>query len=268
MKILVPTDFSDNAENALGFAIAIVNRLGGSITLYHVYKVGSSAAETFKSKLGEIIQEDKRKALQEVYDANIDKLEQGSMDIALARGDSINLIVDRAATNKYNLICLGSTGESDLPDFLFGSTTLGVVRHAKTPILAVPKEAKPHPLENIVLAVDGEGIDQPHLLDNLVALAKSRDARVLIYHHAEEDSSNELHPSIAKALHGVDYEYHVLVPETDDISESIKAFVNEQKADLLCLIRRKRGFISRMFKENVTHDALFDIHIPLLIFKD
>ena len=38
-NILVPTDFSDNAANALSFAVAIANRFGSHITLFYAYQV-------------------------------------------------------------------------------------------------------------------------------------------------------------------------------------------------------------------------------------
>ena len=77
-KILVPTDFSENAENALRFAIAISNRFGSEIDVYHVYNIGSSAAETFKSKVDEIVREDKEKAMKELIDKMNPLLEKGS----------------------------------------------------------------------------------------------------------------------------------------------------------------------------------------------
>jgi len=53
------------------------------------------------------------------------------------------------------------------------------------------------------------------------------------------------------------------------VSDSIKAFVESQEqADLLCLINRSKGWLGRLFKENVTADSLIDSPIPLLVIKD
>ena len=79
----------------------------------------------------------------------------------------------------------------------------------------------------------------------------------------------ELHPSIADALKGLNYSYHAIETGIDDISDSIKLFVEQQEnADLLCLINRQKGLLGRLFKENVTSDSLIDSPIPLLVIKD
>ena len=41
-NILVPTDFSEHANNALDYAVAIANRFGSHITLFYAYKVYST----------------------------------------------------------------------------------------------------------------------------------------------------------------------------------------------------------------------------------
>ncbi len=268
MKILVPTDFSENAARALRFAISITNRLGGSITVYHVYRIGSSAAETFKSKLGEIMREDKLKALDALIEEYKGFQRDGSLEAHAAVGDRVDLIVDRADKKGYDLICMGISGESAVDDFFMGNTTLGVVRNANTPILVVPRHAKPMVLKTIVLAVDQQGISTPGLLKQLVAFAKLQNSQIKVYHHAKDDKPEPMPPSVEAELKGLEFSYHSVTPETDDISESIQQFVKEQNADLLCLIRRRRGFFSRLFSENVSRDSLFDSKIPILIVKD
>ena len=268
MKILVPTDFSENAAKALRFAISITNRLGGSITLYHVYRIGSSAAETFKSKLGEIMREDKLNALQALIDQYREYQRKGTLETRAAVGDRVDLIVDRADKNAYDLICMGISGESAVDDFFMGNTAVGVMRNASTPILVIPKEANPIVLKTIVLAVDQQGISTPGLLKQLVAFAKIQGTVVKVYHQATEGQPDAIPPSVAAELEGLHYTYHSEIPDTSHISEGIQHFVKQQDADLLCLIRRRRGFLSRLFSENVSRDSLFDSKIPILIVKD
>ena len=38
-KILVPTDFSENARNAVDFSVAIANQFGSEIHLLYTYKI-------------------------------------------------------------------------------------------------------------------------------------------------------------------------------------------------------------------------------------
>lgn len=269
-KILVPTDFSDNANNALSFAIAISNRFEADILLYHVYRIGTSAAEKFKSTVDEIVREDKMKALEESLEKARPTLEKGSLQGQIARGDTEDLIVDKAKKEKFDLIVMGSEGESGLGTLLFGSTSLEVTRRSSVPVVVIPRGAEPRPIQNIVLAVDGQGITSPDLLSPLVELGRLRNAKIQVFHKIMkgEEGNAKLHPSIAQALEGLDYSYHSEKTETDDISDSIKEFVEEHQGHLLCLIHRRKGLFARFFKEKVTRDSVTENAIPLLVIAD
>lgn len=268
-KILVPTDFSENAQKALQFAVAISNRFEAEILLYHVYRVGTSAAEKFKSTLNEIIREDKEKALQQAIRQIKPTLEKGAIEGKAAMGDIEDLVINKADKEHFDLIIMGSKGETGLEGILYGSTAVAIIRRSETPVVVIPERAKPKPVKNIVLAVDGEGISDPKLLSPVVELAHLRNAKVNIFHKILSGEDEEpLHPSIAEALKGVDYTYHCRETATDDISDSIQEFVLESDADMLCVIRRKKGWIQRMFTENVSRDSAVDSSIPLLVIKD
>jgi nucleotide-binding universal stress UspA family protein len=270
-KILVPTDFSENANHALNFAIAISNRFEADIVLYHVYRIGTSAAEKFKSTVDEIVREDKMKALEESLEKARPTLENGSLQGQIARGDIEDLIVDKAKKEKFDLIVMGSEGETGLGTLLFGSTSQEVTRRSSVPVVVIPQGAEPRHIQNIVLAVDGQGISSPDLLSPLVELARLRNAKIQVFHKImkeEDKESAELHPSIAQALEGLDYTYHCEETDTDDISDSIKEFVEAHHGHLLCLIHRHKGLFARLFKEKVTRDSVTDNAIPLLIIAD
>jgi len=267
-KILVPTDFSENAQKALQFAVAISNRFETDILLYHVYRVGTSAAEKFKTTLNDIIKEDKEKELQKAIKKIKPTLKKGSIEGKAANGDVGNLVVDKADKEHFDLIVMGSKGETGLEGILYGSTAVEIIRRSETPVVVIPEKAVPKPVKRIVLAVDGRGISDPELLNPIIELVHLRDAKVKIFHKAVSGERKELHPSIAEALEGIDYTYHCVETDTDDISDSIRDFVVENEADMLCVIRRKKGWIQRLFKENVSRDSAHDRPIPLLVIKD
>lgn len=269
-KILVPTDFSEQANKALGFAIAIANRFKASILLYHVYHTGSSAAETFNTKVDEIVRSDKEKAMQKVIERFRPTLEAGSeINGRVARGNVEDLLVSKADKERFDIIVMGTEGETGMSTVFFGSTAREVIRRSETPVVAIPRDAEPRAVRHLVLAVDGLGISSADKLSPLLELAHSRNSKITIFHKMMNGEYKDLHPSIAAALEGLDYEYHCVDTGNDDVSDSIKAFVEKQEhPDLLCLINRRKGWLARMFKENVTADSLIDSPIPLLVIKD
>ena len=138
-RILVPTDFSRNAEEALRFAVPLARQLGGKITLLHsidwqvnpqmrsapgvidtINKVAKDAAEHRLESLA------RTKVPQELLEKTI--VEFGPAQVG---------IPEAARELKIDLIVISTRGHTGLQRILLGSTTARVVRHASCPVLTV-----------------------------------------------------------------------------------------------------------------------------------
>ena len=60
-KILVPTDFSENAKQALVYAIGVANQFDATIYVVHAYQVSSSTGGLIS--IERIVEEDREKEL-------------------------------------------------------------------------------------------------------------------------------------------------------------------------------------------------------------
>lgn len=49
------------------------------------------------------------------------------------------------------------------------------------------------------------------------------------------------------------------------INESINEFIRDHKSDLLCMIRREKGFFESIFKKSITKTQVYNTRIPLLV---
>ena len=138
-RILVPTDFSRNAEEALRFAVPLARQLGGKITLLHsidwqvnpqmrsapgvidtINKVAKDAAEHRLESLA------RTKVPQELLEKTI--VEFGPAQVG---------IPEAARELKIDLIVISTRGHTGLQRILLGSTTARVVRYASCPVLTV-----------------------------------------------------------------------------------------------------------------------------------
>jgi nucleotide-binding universal stress UspA family protein len=138
-RILVPTDFSRNAEEALRFAVPLARQLGGKITLLHsidwqvnpqmrsapgvidtINKVAKDAAEHRLESLA------RTKVPQELLEKTI--VEFGPAQVG---------IPEAARELKIDLIVISTRGHTGLQRILLGSTAARVVRYASCPVLTV-----------------------------------------------------------------------------------------------------------------------------------
>lgn len=139
-RILVPTDFSDQAAQAMRYAVPLARQLGGKISLLHVLDrlfvpAASIAAMTDENRIAEAAGQ------------RLDELAQASippelLDKVLVRtGRAYQDIAEAAQGLHIDLIVMATQGRTGLKRALLGSTAERVVRHAACPVLTVRSHA-------------------------------------------------------------------------------------------------------------------------------
>lgn len=263
-KILVPTDFSKNAEPALTAAIDIANQFGSEITLLHAYQVYNTAG-SFTS-VESYMKEDAAKDLLAIIEVVEAQLKNGASIISrITKGDTISTIASIAERDASNLIVMGTQGASGLEEVFIGSTTNGVLKQTNVPVLAIPAGFTWQPIKTIVLAVDEEEEFSSDVLMPLVKIATQNKSMIRIYH---KDTANDgLNTAIDAYLETLERTYHYEL-DSDNLNDSLNEFVKEYNADLLCMIRRQRSFLERIFHESATSKEVFNSPVPLLVLHE
>jgi universal stress protein A len=139
IKILVPTDFSRNADQALRFAVPLARQLGGKITLLHAIDLqvnsGMLSAIPVINAMNKSANEDAAHRL--------DKLARTTVPAELLEKRVVRFapphvgIPAAARELKMDLIVISTQGRTGLQHVLLGSTAARVVRHASCPVLTV-----------------------------------------------------------------------------------------------------------------------------------
>jgi nucleotide-binding universal stress UspA family protein len=135
--ILVPTDFSPAAAQALEYAIALATRLQARVTLLHVlapvfWGTGDVPAAPPPTYMEEI----EAAAHQEIEDALTRVRAAGLEGQALVGyGPPFERIITTARDNGVDLIVMGTHGRTGLPHLLLGSVAERVLRLAPCPVL-------------------------------------------------------------------------------------------------------------------------------------
>jgi nucleotide-binding universal stress UspA family protein len=265
-KLLIPTDFSDNAATALDFAIDLANRYSSSITVIHSYHLASTA--TVMVSVEEMMREDAEAEMAVLLDQIRPRLQNGAtVEGKVVRGDAVGCISRTASAGDYDLIIMSTQGATGLKEVFSGSTANGVIKHAETPVLAIPSGFQFQALDSIIFAVDEGGLSSPAPMAALLAIAKAYQAKVRVYHKDTGEDDKGIDPTIDMFLESVEHSFHYEL-DTDKIHDSLSDFAEDYKADLLCMIRRKRSFLERVFHSSATTREVFQIRIPMLVLHD
>jgi|SRR5271170_1169834 nucleotide-binding universal stress UspA family protein len=133
-RILVATDFSDQASKALEWARTFAGALGAKLVLLHVINI-FSLAETGCVMAGvdplHLVREQAQRYMDEV------KRVVPDAETLIREASPRPAIVDAALELDCQMIIMGTHGRSGLAHLLLGSVAEYVVRNSKVPVLTV-----------------------------------------------------------------------------------------------------------------------------------
>lgn len=137
-RILLPTDFSENAKTAQNYAVDLAKKFGAELHLLHVSV--DMLAMVPEPGMNFLPPGDYLRDMQNAAKAALEKVEPGD-DLKTVRdvrlGTPFVEIVRYAKDENIDLIVIGTHGRSGLAHALMGSTAEKVVRKAPCPVLTV-----------------------------------------------------------------------------------------------------------------------------------
>ena len=139
-KILLPTDFSDHANEALRYATQLAQTHAASLCLVHAYDLLPYALPE-----GPIMDAQQLEAVRAAFQKQLEQLRQKAVaagasrvETQLLQGPASSEIVRVASDQGFDLIVMGTHGRTGLAHLLIGSVTEKVVRKAPCPVLTIP----------------------------------------------------------------------------------------------------------------------------------
>ena len=139
--ILVPTDFSDTADNASRHARELAGALGASLHLLHVVSsdLGAGAPELWGVDSDGLSQRLEAEATAELDRLRATLESDGvSPYVATGMGSEVDTISDYVREHDVDLVVMGTHGRGGVQHLLLGSVAEKVVRRAPCPVLVVP----------------------------------------------------------------------------------------------------------------------------------
>lgn len=156
-RILVATDFSKPAHQALKVAITLSQNFGAKLYLVHASVATPWGAETGPlpvEVLDAELEADKEEMQQLVQ--NEPELRVLSPRVVVAYSEPINLIQGVSTEEGIDLIVVGSHGASGLERLVLGSVAEAVMRHTTCPVMIVGPNCtvEQHPFRSVLFATD------------------------------------------------------------------------------------------------------------------
>jgi nucleotide-binding universal stress UspA family protein len=267
MRILVPTDLSENADNALIFAKEIAQKTGGEVTLlftyYAVYDFAAQATQIIHQ-----IEKEAKKYLKKTIKKH--QSEGLAMDYLIVQGTVSTAINNVAKEIAADLIVMGTQGASGLKKVLLGSNTADVIKEAKVPVLAIPNEARFSRMNEIIVAVELKKED-PGTLQRLVDLTGGWGMPYEVL-HIEKDSNFD-HEISFKGLQShlretfPQHHFDFFNLKDDSFNKGLEKFLADHPQSMLVMFSKTRSFFEQLFSKSHSVEMAYHTHVPLMVIK-
>ena len=183
-RILVPTDLSDFAGNALRWADMLRRRLGAQLTLVYANEpyIPFDPIEGPAAYLLQNEPEFRERLIQELRDhvqLHLPDIGQAAETVILDKAPA-QAILETAESIDADLIVMGTHGRTGWRRALLGSVAEKVVHHTDRPVLCIPSDAPPS-IGKILCPVNFTPIARV-ALEQAALLAETFDAELLIVH--------------------------------------------------------------------------------------
>jgi nucleotide-binding universal stress UspA family protein len=266
--ILVPTDFSSNAEKALKYAIRLANLFSAEIILMHSLELNQTQTpliNTMKEVLAEKAENDIRELKQKI----IKKHPGLNIKSATMSGEPAEAIKTTAKKLGADIIVMGTKGASGLKKLLLGSITADVIINAPCPVFTIPEKNGYRKIKKICFATDFNENDID-AIDALIVIANGFNAELIITHisgSAEEEK--EAFDKFVQTAKTYSYYYRTETKfiESEDVIAGLNNFIEDNDIDILALSRRKRDFLENFFHRSITKEIAYSATIPVFIFQ-
>jgi nucleotide-binding universal stress UspA family protein len=268
--IVVPTDFSAVAINAMSFAAEMAVNIDASLMLFHVYQVPVSMSDVPVVLV----------SAEELKKSSEERLEEFKKGLTHTTSDKIKIYTEARlgdVTDELEDLCnhlqpfavvMGTKGASGIERILFGSTTLTAIKHLTWPVIVVPPGKE-----------YGKGVKKIGFACDFNKVLETTPVQFI--RQMVKEFNAELH------VLNVDYEQKYFTPETPeqslllhslledlkpnyhfinhiDIEDGINEFAETNNIDLLITIPKKHTLLEGIFKTSSTKQLVTHSHVPVM----
>lgn len=268
--IIIPTDFSPVATNALHYGIDMAKAVNASILLLHVYQVPVSFSDT---PIVLVSIEDLRKGVEEQIERlkqEVEHLTSGSVKVytETRMGNVTDELENLCEKINPFAVVMGTKGSSGVERILFGSNTLTAIRHLNWPVICVPPgKTFGNGIKKIGFACDFRDVVKTtptHFIKDFVR-EFGAELHVLNVDHDNKHFKPET-PEQSILLHTMLEDakpsYHFI--EHADIEDGINEFAEKNNLDLIITIPKKHKLLQGIFKPSSTKQLVYQAHVPVM----
>jgi len=278
-NILIPTDFSDNAGDALKYALNLINKTRVNLHITHVVQLGNIPLEGHldASHIVSMEMKEANKSLEAIKAFgnlffNKEKNGQINISTSVSAGLVATNIKMKAEEIGADLIIMGTQGvNKNLAEKMLGTISTQTISLAPCPVILVPSGYDFKAINNAVFATKLNHSD-PYELWRATELIKPHVKTVRCIHiisKEEKVDKSKMEQFVKYMLeHSPVTQTIFNIEESDNIEKTLYEYTENYNAEMIIMHRSKRSFWKDLFGFRHTNKMASRMKTPLMILEN
>jgi hypothetical protein len=267
--IVVSTDFSDSATNALNYACEFAMGHNFKILLTHIFTIPVSYAAEGPSlaTISDAIFADRQTLKEELVQVKIN-FPKISIAAEMITGYFLESLQQLKKELDPEMIIIGAIREySNL--WLWDDDWLKALLTVSCPVLVIPKHIAYKPIRKIAFASDNEKECFPNQVDTIKKIVRLSGADFYVVHVTPQivlPEENKNAAAFQRLFCELKPQYHTI--ENKLVIKGLAEFIQQHKIDLLIVIPRKHGLWHKLFNKSYTRQLALLDYIPVMAMHE
>ncbi len=260
-NILVPVGTSPNTISHLQYAVDFAEAFGAKLYVVHVYKVFSKAGTIIN--LDYILERESKDFLDNL----MSKIDTKNVEVVTKalKGKIVNVLELVYKVANIDLILIEPRTNSVNDEVFLGKTSGKIIKQMNGPAtLIVPENYTFKPVKNMLMAMKSAIIKKENALDPIKYFREKYKTKISLllvktpFHNEGDFNVNDELEALVD---------DVLKTENATTFQGVLRHYESHNPDMLCVVRRKRGFFTKKWEKNVILKKDFYSNIPVLVLS-
>lgn len=277
-KILLPTDFSKNAWNALRYASELYKNEEVDFYLLNAFTVNNFALDNMMVPEPGERWYDQAKIRSELSMKKLLKDIEGldlpshhkffTKSVFNTPLEAVKAFVE---DRDIDMVIASTKGVTDDVNTLMGSNSIDFMEKVRNcPVFIIPPNVSFKEPNEIVFPTSFKTHFKRRELNNLYEIAKITNAPIRILHVSKEEElskkQQEKKTLLEECFEGLTYTFHTL--ENTDVQTGLNLFTQSRNSEMIAFINKKHNFFGSVFSKPMVKDLGFNTKVPVLALHD
>ena len=277
-RILIPTDFSRNAYNAIKYAMELYNREYCDFFILNSYFLSGYSKENLLSpqptdKALNVVKEKSEKNLErlKVQMSYYEQNEKHSFNFISEFGSFFDVMKKVVEREDIELVVMGTQGETDNKTVILGSNAVNAMEKIRNcPVMAIPSTVLFKEPNEIVFPISFRTHYKQRELATLVEISRLLNSPIRILHiqkdRALSKAQLENKVLLETILDPASFTHHRLY--NVDLKDGVSCFVQSRQSEMIAIVNKKHNFFGSIFSNPMVKELGKHTNVPLLAMHD